>query len=145
MENNSTPTPSKSNNLVWIALAGIGIVVFMNSSGDDEAKEEGAVKEVASPVAEKTPAYEPPPPCDDAYLATLNEKQLRIRRNEVYARKGRPFKSADLRAYFFAKPWYKPDPNFHSSRLSLADQQCVDRVQVWEEEAEHMRSLGYAN
>jgi len=144
MENNSQPTPPKSNNVVVIALVVIGIAVVMSSSGDDDTKDEGAVKDAPRPVAEATRAYEPPPPCDDAYLATLNEKELRRRRNEVYARKGRTFKSPDLRSYFFSKPWYQPDPNFDSSRLSLADQECIDRVQVWEEEAEHMRSLGYA-
>lgn len=40
-------------------------------------------------------------PCDCA--------QLRILRNEIYARHGRIFKSADLQRYFGSQPWYRPD------------------------------------
>ncbi len=41
-------------------------------------------------------------------LARLNAAQLRIARNEIYAREGLPFSSADLSAYFSALPWYHP-------------------------------------
>ena len=37
----------------------------------------------------------------------LSKEDLRYARNEIYARHGRRFASADLQAYFDAKPWYK--------------------------------------
>lgn len=39
-------------------------------------------------------------------LATLSAYQLRLARNEIYARHGRRFQDAQLQAYFDAKPWY---------------------------------------
>lgn len=41
----------------------------------------------------------------------LSKQDLRILRNEIYARHGYIFKSKDLREYFSAKPWYNPQYN----------------------------------
>jgi hypothetical protein len=41
-------------------------------------------------------------------LSGLSRSDLRIARNEIYARKGRYFKSADLRAHFGRFAWYQP-------------------------------------
>lgn len=41
-------------------------------------------------------------------LANLSSSQLRIARNEIYARHGRRFKSADLAEYFARMNWYRP-------------------------------------
>jgi hypothetical protein len=43
-----------------------------------------------------------------AELSRLSSDQLRIARNEIYARKGRYFKDQQLAAYFGRMPWYKP-------------------------------------
>ena len=40
-----------------------------------------------------------------------SKPELRILRNEVFARKGYVFKSDDLNTYFTSKSWYKPTPN----------------------------------
>lgn len=37
----------------------------------------------------------------------LTTEQVRLARNEIYARHGRGFKSQDLQAYFDARPWYE--------------------------------------
>lgn len=39
-------------------------------------------------------------------LRQLTQRQLRLARNEIYARHGRSFSTADLRAYFSAQGWY---------------------------------------
>lgn len=41
-----------------------------------------------------------------ADLAQLNQEQLRLARNEIYARRGRLFKDTYLQDYFNQKPWY---------------------------------------
>ena len=41
-------------------------------------------------------------------LTGLSKSQLRIARNEIFARKGRYFKSEDLSTYFSAFSWYQP-------------------------------------
>ena len=54
-------------------------------------------------------------------LSMLNAEQLRLARNEIYARKGRLFKDQQLQQYFNSKPWYHgtiaPD-SFKESMLS---------------------------
>lgn len=41
-------------------------------------------------------------------LSVLTNEELRLARNEIYARHGRKFTNAELQAYFSAKPWYTP-------------------------------------
>ncbi|MEP7051028.1 MAG: YARHG domain-containing protein [Pseudomonadota bacterium] len=43
-------------------------------------------------------------------------------RNMVYARRGRPFRSEILRAYFARLDWYKADPAYTDARLTDVDQ-----------------------
>lgn len=47
-------------------------------------------------------------PLSPAAVAGLDKAQLRIARNEIYARHGRIFKSPDLAAHFGRFAWYKP-------------------------------------
>jgi hypothetical protein len=44
----------------------------------------------------------------EAELRGLSREQLRIARNEIYARRGRYFQSPDLTRYFSRYPWYRP-------------------------------------
>ncbi|MCC8957046.1 YARHG domain-containing protein [Bradyrhizobium sp. Pear77] len=44
-----------------------------------------------------------------ADLRRLSRDELRIARNEIFARRGRYFDSADLKAYFARFPWYAPN------------------------------------
>jgi hypothetical protein len=60
---------------------------------------------------------------DRADLARFSKMQLRIARNEIYARRGRFFKSEDLKAYFSKFGWYKPyswNPGLTSIELANA-------------------------
>lgn len=41
-------------------------------------------------------------------LIGLNQLQLKIARNEIFARHGRIFESSDLKSYFESKNWYIP-------------------------------------
>ncbi|QIZ05628.1 YARHG domain-containing protein [Priestia megaterium] len=51
-------------------------------------------------------------------LADLSLEDLRLARNELYARHGYIFKSEDLNSYFKQKSWYHSDPSFAESALS---------------------------
>lgn len=46
---------------------------------------------------------------DSNSIATLNSKELRLLRNEIFARRGYIFKSNDLQDYFCKYKWYKPE------------------------------------
>jgi hypothetical protein len=45
---------------------------------------------------------------------------MRLLRNTIYAKAGRTFKDPTLRAYFEAKPWYRPGPE-GAVKLSAVD------------------------
>ncbi|WP_158974306.1 YARHG domain-containing protein [Cellulophaga sp. L1A9] len=55
-------------------------------------------------------------------MKTKTLKELRIIRNEVFARKGYVFQSKDLQEYFSKQIWYKADPN---SEIQLSTKEKV--------------------
>lgn len=48
-------------------------------------------------------------------------EDLRILRNEIYARRGRIFKDDYLQGYFSSQSWYKPNPDFKDEMLGEAE------------------------
>ena len=45
-------------------------------------------------------------------LKGLSGEQVRLMRNAIYARQGRPFRDAKVAKYFGGKPWYRPKANW---------------------------------
>ena len=68
----------------------------------------------------------------DQMLRGLSLHELRLLRNEVYARHGRMFKAEWLQQYFFAQPWYAPDENFKDEELSGNDKLNVETIVKYE-------------
>lgn len=70
----------------------------------------GTVIEEATPTPENNGDYIIPDSSDryisEADLQNLTQDELRIARNEIYARHGRMFKDEGLQAYFNSKAWY---------------------------------------
>lgn len=71
------------------------------------------------------------------YLTTqfkyMLSSELRILRNEFYARKGYLFQSTDLLQYFKKQTWYKPKySDLDSIRLSTIEKQIIDSIAVYE-------------
>lgn len=68
-------------------------------------------------------------------LAGLTQEELRLARNEIYARHGRQFKSNDLNQYFSQQPWYQgtisPD-RFDDSVLSPNERNNLKAIQGME-------------
>ena len=54
-------------------------------------------------------------PLTNEQLAKLSSSELRLARNEIYARHGMVFKSPDLTIYFSSKSWYSPNPAYDGS------------------------------
>lgn len=69
-----------------------------------------------------------------ADLEDLSRRDLRILRNMVYARHGRPFKSEVLHEYFTTLDWYQPDEKYTDGRLSAVDRKNVQLIQSVENE-----------
>jgi hypothetical protein len=64
----------------------------------------------------------------ESMLAGLSLHELRLLRNEVYARHGRLFKAEWLQQYFYSQPWYTPDENFKDEELSGSDKLNVETI-----------------
>ena len=62
----------------------------------------------------------------------IPEDELRVARNEIFARYGRGFNSEDLQAHFAKQPWYCVDPGFEDSRLSKTDRANVALLKSFE-------------
>ena len=68
---------------------------------------------------------------DDTELNTKSIKDLRIIRNELFARKGYVFKNRDLNDHFFSKNWYIPNRNAKIT-LSTLEQNYVEKIKALE-------------
>jgi hypothetical protein len=65
-------------------------------------------------------------------LKGLSKSELRIMRNEIYARHGYIFKSKDLQDYFSKKSWYTPLYNDVSNKLTDIEIKNVDFIKKHE-------------
>ncbi|KAA1241029.1 YARHG domain-containing protein [Aquimarina sp. RZ0] len=78
-------------------------------------------------------------------LKTKTKEELRLIRNEVFARKGYVFKSDDLNQYFKTKSWYTPDATVKVT-LSDEEQSYIDRVKNIENPSKEIdKCLDYIN
>lgn len=71
----------------------------------------------------------------NADLAGLSEWQIRIARNEIYARHGWIFKTDDLNDYFRGKSWYQPSVSpekFDNSYLNTIEIENVKLITEYE-------------
>lgn len=84
--------------------------------------------EAQPPATPQTRGVELLPQSDDrklsrSDLAGFSNWELTLARNEIYARHGRPFSNASIRAYFQNTGWYVPNSSFRESSLSAIEQQ----------------------
>jgi hypothetical protein len=71
-------------------------------------------------------------PLTDSLLQGTTLYELRLLRNEVYARHGRRFETPWLRDYFKNAPWYKPRRDFTIAELSDNEKNNVKLIQAVE-------------
>jgi hypothetical protein len=60
-------------------------------------------------------------------------EDLRVLRNEIFARHGRVFKDKELQKYFEAQPWYRPNPEFKDEMLTEVDFKNLSIIKQTEE------------
>lgn len=65
-------------------------------------------------------------------LHGLSLHELRLLRNEVYARHGRQFQAPWLSQYFWGQPWYQVNDAFKDEDLSGKDKQNVETIVAYE-------------
>jgi hypothetical protein len=71
----------------------------------------------------------------DDTLGDMFAEDLRVLRNEIYARHGRIFKDADLQKYFEAQAWYKPNPDFKDDQLNAIEASNLAKIKQAEDSA----------
>ena len=75
--------------------------------------------------------------CSERHINSMDIKhftkaELRIIRNQIYAKYGYKFKSKDLQEYFGQQHWYVPRYNDVSNRLTTIERDNVDFIQSYE-------------
>jgi hypothetical protein len=67
-----------------------------------------------------------------AMLKGLGLYELRLLRNEIYARHGRQFQAPWLSQYFFSQAWYQPNDTFKDEDLTGSDKTNVETIVAYE-------------
>jgi hypothetical protein len=68
----------------------------------------------------------------EAMLRGLSLHELRLLRNEIYARHGRVFKTLWLQQYFGSQMWYDANENFKDEEMSGPDKTNVETIVAYE-------------
>jgi hypothetical protein len=70
----------------------------------------------------------------EAMLTNVNLADLRLLRNEIYARHGRPFATPWLADHFRSEPWYKPRSDYSDAELSPIERANIAVIAKREDE-----------
>ena len=65
-------------------------------------------------------------------LQGLSLYELRLLRNEVYARRGRQFRTEWLAQFFYSQPWYEPTEEFKEPELSEIERKNIETIVAYE-------------
>jgi hypothetical protein len=69
---------------------------------------------------------------NESELASKSCFELKIMRNEIYARHGYIFKTDDMRAYFSRQSWYRPSAADVSGQLSGVEKRNTQLIKQYE-------------
>lgn len=72
-------------------------------------------------------------PITNEMVEGLFVEDLRVLRNEIYAKRGRVFKDPTLQKYFAAQSWYQPNPDFKDENLSEIESKNLAVIKEVEE------------
>lgn len=65
-------------------------------------------------------------------LRGVSLHELRLLRNEIYARHGRVFRTEWLQQYFYSQPWYDPKEGFKDEDISGIDKTNIETIVKYE-------------
>jgi hypothetical protein len=71
-------------------------------------------------------------PITEDLLKGLSLHELRLLRNEIYARRGRQFKTFWIQDYFWGQSWYKPTEEFKEPELSETEKKNIAAIVAYE-------------
>jgi len=67
-------------------------------------------------------------------VRAMSLRDLRLLRNSIYARRGRPFRSPILRDHFSGMGWYQVNPDYSDRLLSRNDARNIALIKSVENE-----------
>lgn len=112
------------------------LVVFLVGCGEKDAS---AIDEsMIDPESSKQDERINGPDINYKLFETMTKDQLRLTRNTIFAKYGRPFDSQDLVDYFSKQEWYKVNKDFKESDLSDEDARMVKTIKIWEESTQKL-------
>jgi hypothetical protein len=91
----------------------------------DATPEAAEPADCASKLATYDGQFKSDPLLSETDAAEIAAKDLRVTRNEIFARYGRAFKSEDLQKHFGAQSWYCVNDDFKDDMLSSNDTKNV--------------------
>lgn len=65
-------------------------------------------------------------------VSRLNKRELKIMRNEIFARYGYIFKTQDMKSHFSSQPWYQPLYNDVTNRLTRIEKENAEYIKNFE-------------
>ena len=71
-------------------------------------------------------------PIAEAMLQGLSLHELRLLRNEIYARRGRQFRTEWLAQYFWSQPWYTSRDDYAEPELTEVERKNVETIVAYE-------------
>jgi hypothetical protein len=77
----------------------------------------------------------------ETMLRGLSLHELRLLRNEIYARHGRVFKTQWLQQYFGGQAWYDPNEDFKDEEVTGSDKTNVETIVAYENKLHNQISL----
>ena len=110
----------------WVAGNLVGETCGDRSTGSDPARNAPGAPPGRYPLSSERLLT-------DADLAGLSADELRLMRNEIFARHGHVFNDPALRAYFSAQSWYRPANGNDAVQLSAIEQANVAKIRAFEQ------------
>jgi len=117
--------------LVIFALF-LGVACSPSAKNDQDAKGKTSEQDNNGKAAEDENAPEQRL-LKETELEGKSKKELRLMRNEIFARYGRIFKSKDLTQHFSAQSWYSPQHKDVEKMLTEIDRKNVALIQSFEQ------------
>lgn len=132
------PTVLPEKKSQWIIIGGVVLIalfvtayfLFIKNKKDEQANTAPAVTSAASLPGIYPHASLRSLTYDD--ISNLSQYQLRIMRNEIYARHSYIFQNNELHNYFSAQSWYTPRYNYVTDMLSDLEKSNIEFIKQFE-------------
>lgn len=93
---------------------------------------------VAGALVSRARGQERVRPAGQAEFRGRSAQELRLLRNEIFARHGKRFSSPDLTAYFSRQSWYKPRQDYSDNLLTTEERVRIQQIQGIENAVAHL-------